>query len=97
MLRSPAPRGRATAPFHRRRTGHALAGYGADRDEGRAHRRDDARCPSSCAESLTWDRGKELAAHAQFKIETGIRVYFADPHSPWQRGTNENGSVRKLV
>ncbi|MBC6451746.1 IS30 family transposase [Actinokineospora xionganensis] len=71
------------------KNGPALAGYGAEamRD---AIASKITSLPEHLRQSLTWDRGKELAQHAQLRIETGVAVYFADPHSPWQRGTNEN-------
>ena len=71
------------------KNGPALSGYGA-LSMNRALAAAMSTMPAELKRSLTWDRGKEMSAHAQFAIDTGLTVYFADPHSPWQRGTNEN-------
>jgi IS30 family transposase len=69
--------------------GPALAGHGAEavRDAIAASI---TTLPDQLRRSLTWDQGAEMAQHAQLRIDIGLAIYFCDPHSPWQRGTNEN-------
>ena len=69
--------------------GPALAGHGAEavRD---AIATSITTLPEQLRRSLTWDRGKEMSQYARLRVDTGVQVFFCDPHSPWQRGTNEN-------
>jgi IS30 family transposase len=83
------PREEGFGVVPRTKNGPPLAGYGAITMKN-ALASTMTTLPAQLRRSLTWDRGKELSAHAAFKVETGIPVFFADPQSPWQRGTNEN-------
>jgi transposase, IS30 family len=87
LLHLPRMDGHGDQP--RAHNGPALAGHGAEavRD---AIATSIAALPDQLRRSLTWDQGAEMAQHAQLRIETGLAIYFCDPHSPWQRGTNEN-------
>jgi transposase, IS30 family len=87
LLHLPRMEGHGDEP--RIKNGPALAGHGAQavRDAIAASI---ATLPEQLRRSLTWDQGAEMAQHAQLRIDTGLQVFFCDPHSPWQRGTNEN-------
>jgi IS30 family transposase len=87
LLHLPRMEGFGVEP--RVKNGPALAGRGAE-DVRDAIAARIVTLPEQLRRTLTWDRGKELAQHARLSIDTGVQVYFADPHSPWQRGANEN-------
>jgi IS30 family transposase len=77
---------------------HLRGDRSADRVEA-AMRKTVATLPEELRRSITWDQGAEMANHADFTIATGVPIYFCDPHSPWQRGSNENtnGLLRQYL
>ncbi|CAB3775316.1 IS30 family transposase ISPa37 [Paraburkholderia humisilvae] len=83
------PREQGYELMPRTKNGPALAGYGAV-TMANALRKTVTDMPARLWRSLTWDRGKELSDHTRVPVESGVKVFFADPHSPWQRGTHEN-------
>ena len=83
------PREQGYVLIPRTNNGPPLAGYGAV-TMANALKKTVASMPAQLWRSLNWDRGKELSDHARFTIESEVKVFFADPHCPWQRGTNEN-------
>ncbi len=87
LLHLPPMEGHGVGP--RAKNGPALAGHGAEavRDAITATI---TTLPEQLRRSLTWDQGSEMAQHARLRVDTGLQVYFCDPHSPWQRGSNEN-------
>jgi IS30 family transposase len=87
LLHLPPMPGHGERP--RDKTGPALTGHGAEAVR-EAITRAMSSLPKQLRRSLTWDQGAEMSQHAQLSIETGLQVYFCDPQSPWQRGTNEN-------
>jgi len=87
LLHLPRLAGHGSAP--RAKNGPALAGHGAEAVRN-AITRTIVTLPQHLRRSLTWDQGGEMAQHARLKIDAGVQVYFCDPQSPWQRGTNEN-------
>ena len=74
----------------------ALAGHGAEAVRN-AIASSITGLPEQLRRSLTWDEGAEMAQHAQLRLATGLEIYFCDPHSPWQRGTNENIKEPRII
>ena len=89
LLHLPRMAGHGSPPV---KNGPALAGHGAKavRDAITSWI---TKLPEQLRRTLTWDQGPEMAQHTQLRGDTGLGIFFCDPHSPWQRGTNENTNV----